>query len=350
MALPWLFYEALGYAFTGILFEWTRGTIAWIFFYQRSLQQTDWMHVWETVRLANQSIPSILLAASVLYPFVWRKKKDFGMCIYVTAWGVLGIYTVRAGLTHGRFIPRAIAGIYLVLAVLAVLTFGEMLRRASQRIPKALSRKPAYRIAALLVSIAFVATFTPNLLALREFSRTAYPAVEAVFREAALHDQPVRYWGNQWAAIFFAKLYGVRVAIDDPDPELAALDTSAILVFDGDTWGMQSRLDSRADLYQVSTYPHFRSNLWPADTEIELPTAAMPGVTKRYQDGLKTTALEIWRPIQMSGTFTARDDRVKYVYYYMGKGCFTGPRYGYGTLNWYEVVWNKLLSVWRLKQ
>jgi hypothetical protein len=342
MLLPWLAFEALSYAFTGVPFEWTRGTIEWYFFYQNSPQATNWWHVWESVELANGTLLALLLAASALYPLARTRRAGAAWPIYITAWAVLAVYTARAGLTQARFIPRAIAGVYPLLAVLSVITLACLARRLGQRGAGPGGRGLAGGAVAGALALALYAGFASNLLAAREFSRTGYPAIEAAFQEASRAGQPVRYWGNQWAGLYFAKLYGVEAAIDDPDAPTASGDTQAMLIFEDNSQDMREQMAGRRGLYAVTAAAHLRANLWPAGVESEVPTPEMDAVRAGYALGPQAGRIEIWRPLAPQGQFTARDDVLTHTWHYTGAGCIVPPRYGFGTQHWYQLVFQRL--------
>jgi hypothetical protein len=64
----------------------------------------------------------------------------------------------------------------------------------------------------------------------------------------------------------------------------------------------------------------------------------MPVLRQRYQDGPVIGQLEIWRPLELTGTFEARTRVGSHTRYYPGAGCIVPPRYGDKTLHWYQLV------------
>jgi hypothetical protein len=82
--------------------------------------------------------------------------------------------------------------------VLTAVTLGATLQRWAMRRPAGSAWRVVRSLALGALSLGVFASLVQNLLIVREFSRTGFPAIEAAFQEAAQMGRPVRYFGNEW--------------------------------------------------------------------------------------------------------------------------------------------------------
>lgn len=345
---PILLIEAYTFFINGIPFGWLRSVIGVGGRVGADPGGTTWTHLWEVVRLPNGWLNAALLLAGVLYPLVRKPRVPLMDAVYLAGWSVVGVYTLRTGLTHTVFLSRLLVGVYPLLAMASTFTLTRLAARIGRRLAPPL--RGAYRLAlGAVVVVGLPLALVGHTLDAAVGSRTAYHVADAVVAQAGEAGLPVRYAGNQHAAKFAGLRHHVEMSINEDAVDVITGDSRAVLIFEDTNDPILAALlaDPRFDpsRYTVSTYAHLRPYR-PAQAErFFLSTAQAVALRKRphaRQPGAEPTRMQVWWPNDPQGTFVARRDvdfeAASYVIHYDGGPCTASRRFGGDTQFYYQVL------------
>lgn len=349
--IPILVVEIQRFLFHGDLLGWNRDVFRDIFRQSGSAGGTTWWHIWAIVRTSNGWLNALLLLSGLAYPLVRRPRVPLMDAVYLAGWSVVGLYTGRVALTHTILLPRLLGGVYPLLALSTLFT---LMRLWNRLLP---SRQVIRRVAfAGIVALALPFSIIQSTLQVTVASRTAYAVVDRVMADAAQRDLPVRYFGNMWVGMFYGLLRHVEVVTNESSLDVLTQDHLSVLIFENPPGGLHPtlaalRADPRFDptQYKVETYPHL-SEYRPRDGESYLSTSDFRSLRRiPLTPDVERSTLEVWIPRDPEGAFEARslvDPEVPaYILHYSGTGCSTPRHYGYGTKNYYDLLFEKALEI-----
>lgn len=320
-----LYFFYLGHVYA---FVWIRSifTVTWkSTTYSAFHTSPKWLWLIETVSHSNGLLVSVLLAVGLLSPFVFRHNKT-ALALSVSSIALAAFHLIQAGLGRSLVLPRLLAPAYPFWAFCAAATLAWTINSRPQQTLR--------QIALGLSFFTFGVLGVQNGLFMRQFTQTLYPQVEQWMLRAEAEGRSVRYEGNSWVALFYARIHGVEILVNDERWIKANAPGQAVLIFangapdtishDGYTIssiGMDSATDGK---YPALTY---EANI-PRRFELWWPD--------RANDSLEPST-------PPNAGFAA--------FYYPGYGCIIPPAYNNGnqprTLHYYQLAWKKLVSFFK---
>jgi hypothetical protein len=352
--IPILLLEIARFLFMGQPFAWSRGVVDIVQRHGSRTYQTSWAHIPVFMSIANGWLNGLLLFSGLAYPIFRGRKTSLLDAVYLAAWSVIGAYTLWAGIWHKELVPRMIAGVYPMMALLSLFTIMKMARRVGKRLAD--RARLYYRaMGILVVAVVLPAVLIGNLLDVNAASSTAYSQIEETMSRAAEAGLPVRYFGNFHAAQFYALVYQVETGINETSLDLITGDTRAVMIFEdvaGAVNPLQAMLvdDFRIDLedYDITTFgPHFTA-YGPSSIEARTGTTEMIASARALpsprSENPVTGTVTVWWPRSPEGVFEARHEPTEFIFHYDG-GCIT-PRRFYDE-NYYHLLVEKATILWR---
>ena len=227
----YLAYEYVALRYTTVIWYTAKNFLAEVAHRSRSNspegEETTLALLWETLRSVNGLPAALLILISLLpFPAILRRISRQQLAIYVTGVVIVVFFTVRTVFLQYLYVPRVTAGMLPFLAISAAgVIWAVMLglhRHAGMMA----------RLGAALIAAALVIHFPLVMLAQVQCSHTAYPEVEAGFRQAAADHTPVIYVGNSWAGAYFREITGATVLINPPTPPVGFEARSSIELTD----------------------------------------------------------------------------------------------------------------------
>ena len=324
---PLLYVEGLFFIYTGDPLIWSRGILAVISKFSgatveglSAVAHPNWWWLIETVVSNNGAVNSALLALGTLAPLVFRGNKT-GMALGLTFLGAALFYFLQAGIGRSLMLARSLAVLYAfwVVCASAVLIFLTKLLPTAHRIR-------VLGMGAVLLGL-FGATVQTGFF-LHDFSTTLQPQVAKWFMAAAAQQRPIKYLGSTWSAMYLAQAYGVELLVGDAR-WIEANDTGqAVLIFEG-----QAPSGLVPDGYRIERFlaKSRADSIYPALT-------VQAGIFRRVELWWPTGPSQSIKPLSATNLGNAS-------YYYAGAGCYTPPRFMYGTMHYYELLWYKFLKL-----
>jgi hypothetical protein len=353
MLIPILVVEGIQFLYDGQVLGWSRGYIREALRLSESLHGESWpsTHLLHIIGFSNGWLNLVLLLIGLAYPFVRERRITLTDAVFLSAWSVLGFYSLRVAQGSTFLTPRMFAAVYPLLVTTTVITTARLVSRIPSRITAAL--RPLITI---ILLIGLPLALIEHTLDAAVASHTGYNAIDQAFSEAAKEGVPVRYIGNWNAGRFFGMRHQVEVGLNDTEPDVILADRGAVLVFDGfdpAMLGVSAALDPTA--YTVEVLPHMAAYRPRAIENYALSPAFIheleQGVYGR-KAGTPTTYVEVWWPRNPTSvpaydySGVAGDPN----HYYSGSGCASPRPYGYGTQNFYHLLLSKVKIVAELVQ
>ena len=328
---PLVCVEGLFFMYTGDPLIWSRGILAVISKFSGAtaaglavVAHSNWWWLIETVVSNNGALNSAVLALGTLAPLVFRGNKT-GAALGLSFLGAALFYSLQAGIGQSLMLARSLAVLYpfWVVCASAVLLFLTKLLSASHRI---------YELAAGAILLGLFGATVHTGLFLRDFSATLQPQVAEWFRAAAAEHRPIKYSGSTWSAMYLAQAYGVELLVGDVRWIEANDPGQAILIFEG-----QAPTGLVSDGYKIESFltKSTADTMYPALT-------VQAGIFRR---------VELWRPTRPSQSIkpTSVTNRENASFYYAGAGCYTPPRFMYGAMHFYELLWYKFVNLLKFR-
>lgn len=322
--LPLIATDLLFFVYMGRPFAWSMGTYGNLFRLSGINPEPNTNGLWmvEGIVNSNGAIPSIFLFAALLAPFAVRHNKT-ALLIAISSLGVAVAFTVQGIMGRGILLTKVFAPFYPFWAVCASIAVGWALDRINTR------TRPGKLAVTTIAAVLAVNTFQASIF-VRGITQTLYPEIEQAFARAAREKRPVIYRGNQiYAALFFARAYGVET-LTDPSDNFG--NEGAVLVFEG-----ENVLSNHAETeYEISTFSNFISSTqYPSLIEAALMQAGY------------VSHIEVWWPSEPVSPIAYSGPKSFPTQYYDGLNCITLPMYGNGSMHFYQLVWHKFITLFK---
>jgi hypothetical protein len=342
LLIPVLAIEGIEFLYDGQVLGWSRGYVREALRLSGGLHGEPWpiTHLLHIMGFSNGWLNLALLLVGLAYPLVRERRASLADAAFLSAWSVLGFYSLRVAWGSTFLTPRMFAAVYPLLVIVAVVTAARLAARLPQSAVAAL--RP---LAAIVLPIGLSLALIGHTLDAAVASRTGYEAIDRAFIQAAEAGVPVRYVGNWNAGRFFGMRRQVEVALNDTDPQIIAADRRAVLVFDGldpAALGDDSALEPTA--YTVTTFPHMAAYRPRAVENYGVsPTLIRELARGAYgrEDGAPTTQVEIWWPRNPAPPYDYSPIAADPNHYYSGSGCASPRPFGFGTKNFYHLLLEK---------
>jgi hypothetical protein len=305
----------------GVPFQWLQATLGTTFKHSgvaavaTTTPNGNWLWAWDNIFNYNGLWLSLLFIVAGLVFTVYRFQ-PFSFAFGLSFGVMLAAYIILAGLGRSFTPPRLLAIGYPFW----VTGFGLGWYLIQQRV------RPLVANSLFGLSLFSLSLFTfQNTLLIRNFAQTTYPQIDLWFQHAAKESRPVRFSGNPTTGEFYGQLYGVRTLINDSTWMEKNAPGQAVLIFEGKA---SPKINSVNYTIERIALPE----LSPNDSALML-----------RESELKREA-EAWFPTQPSGEVNLPPGVGHPTFFYSGVGCFTKPYYGNGTLHFYELAWQKLMT------
>ncbi len=343
LLVPILVIEAAQFLYDGQVLGWSRGFVRETLRLSGGLRGEPWplTYLLHLIAFSNGWLNLALLLVGLAYPFVRARRASLLDAAFLSAWSVLGFYSLRVAMGNTFLTPRMFAAAYPLLVIVAVATAARLAARLPLRAVAVL--RP---LAALVLPIGLFLAIVGHTLDAAVASRTAYNAVDRAFSEAAQAGLPVRYVGNWNAGRFFGMRHRVEVILNATDPHVIAEDKRAVLVFDGldpAALGVSAALDPAA--YVVTAYPHLAAYRPRAAENYAVSPAVLHELEQGAygrEGGAPSTQVEIWWPRDPAPPFDYSPIAADPNLYYSGSGCASPRPFGDGTKNFYHLLLEKV--------
>jgi hypothetical protein len=348
MLIPILAVESIQFLYDGQVLGWSQGYIREALRLSESLHGGSWppTHLLHIVGFSNGWLNLALLLIGLAYPFVRERRITLADAVFLSAWSVLGFYSLRVARGSTFLTPRMFAAAYPLLVTTTIITAARLASRLPSRMSAAL--RP---LIAVMLLIGLPLALIEHTLDVAVASHTGYNAVDQAFSEAAREGVPVRYVGNWNAGRFFGMRHQVEVGLNDTDPASIVMDRRAVLIFDGlDPVTLADGAVLDPALYEISTVPHMAAYRPRAIENYALSPAFIHELEQGAygrKAGVPTTYVEVWWPRNPTSVpvydygEVAGDPN----HYYSGSGCASPRPFGYGTQNFYHLLLAKARRV-----
>ncbi len=326
-AVPVIVADAIFFAYLGRPFAWSMGSSAVLLRLSNYVADPhpNWFWVAESMFYSNGLLPSLLLALGILAPVALRRNQS-GLAFSISFMGWAGFYTIQAGIGRAILLSKILTPLYAFWAV----GVGVVVWRIVNSLPLLSQRRIATSIS--IVVPAIIATQTTAFI--RSFSQTLYPNVEQAIAHAAEENRPVRYFGsNIYAALFFARAYGVEMLVGNNGSASDTTLGNAVLIFEGHIPDAMDQQDYAATTFDITTETGASYTIFPALTEAAILQAS------------QSRRVETWWPSSAHSEpaiFAASSGFPNI--YFSGSGCVTKPWFGDGTMHFYQLAWSKVTN------